>query len=87
MTIKIAMMYDFDQTLCTRNMQEYSLLPELGVDPNDFWSEVARTARENNMDPTLTYMYLMIRKARQRIIQSRENPFRSWARTLSSIPA
>ncbi len=65
MTIKIAMMYDFDQTLCTRNMQEYSLLPELGVVPSDFWGEVAATAREKNMDPTLTYMYLMIRKARE----------------------
>ena len=61
MTIKIAMMYDFDQTLCTRNMQEYSLLPELGVVPSDFWGEVASMAREKNMDPTLTYMYLMIR--------------------------
>ncbi|MDL2264270.1 hypothetical protein LJC31_06410 [Synergistaceae bacterium OttesenSCG-928-I11] len=27
----IAMLYDFDKTLCTKNMQEYSFIPRLGI--------------------------------------------------------
>ena len=33
--IKAAIVYDFDKTLCTKDMQEYSLIPELGYNnPN-----------------------------------------------------
>ena len=38
---KAAIVYDFDKTLCTKDMQEYSLIPSLGYDsPRDFWDEV-----------------------------------------------
>ena len=58
----IAIMYDFDKTLCTRDMQEYTFLPNLGIEASDFWEE-ANILRENNkMDQVLTYMYLMFRK-------------------------
>ena len=58
----IAIMYDFDKTLCTRDMQEYTFLPNLGVNVNDFWNE-ANILRENNkMDQVLAYMYLMFKK-------------------------
>lgn len=58
----IAIMYDFDKTLCTRDMQEYTFLPNLGIEASDFWNE-ANLLRENEkMDQVLTYMYLMFRK-------------------------
>lgn len=34
----IAIMYDFDKTLCTTNMQEYSFIPEIGLTADEFWS-------------------------------------------------
>ena len=38
---KIAIVYDFDKTLCTKDMQEYSLIPSLGYSKaSDFWDEV-----------------------------------------------
>ena len=38
---KVAILYDFDKTLCGKDMQEYSLIPSLGYDnPKDFWKEV-----------------------------------------------
>ncbi len=64
--IKVALMYDFDKTLCTRNMQEYDLLPELGVKPEVFWKEVADMSRRENMESTLAYMYLLLQKSRDR---------------------
>jgi len=29
----VAIIYDFDKTLCDKDMQEYSFLPNLGLDP------------------------------------------------------
>ena len=33
----IALMYDFDKTLCPRDMQEFSFIPSLGMDSGAFW--------------------------------------------------
>ena len=60
----IALVYDFDGTLSPRPMQEYSFLPQLGVDPAEFWAECGRIAREQGADPLITYMHLMYKKAK-----------------------
>lgn len=59
----IAIMYDFDKTLCPKDMQEYSFIPNIGMKCNDFWSEVNKLAKENTMDNILAYMYMMIKKS------------------------
>ncbi|MBR6332186.1 MAG: haloacid dehalogenase-like hydrolase [Dehalococcoidales bacterium] len=61
---KIAIMYDFDKTLCTKNMQEYAFLPKVGATPKDFWEDADRMAEEKKMDRVLAYMYLMLDKSR-----------------------
>ena len=33
----IALLYDFDKTLCTQDMQNYAFIPSLGLAPGDFW--------------------------------------------------
>jgi len=58
----IAIMYDFDKTLCTRDMQEYTFFPNLGLNADNFWSETNRLRFDNKMDPVLSYMYLMFKK-------------------------
>lgn len=35
----IAIMYDFDKTLCAKDMQEYTFIPNLGMDSSKFWNE------------------------------------------------
>ena len=32
----IAIMYDFDKTPCTRDMQEYTFIPSIGMEPEEF---------------------------------------------------
>lgn len=54
----IAIMYDFDKTLCTKDMQEYSFIPNLGMNAESFWND-ANALRKEKMDQVLTYMYLM----------------------------
>jgi hypothetical protein len=58
----IALVYDFDGTLSPSNMQEYTVLPKLGIAPKDFWEEVRATARKNEAEDILTYMRLMFEK-------------------------
>ena len=60
---KVAVIYDFDKTLCDRDMQEYSLIPDLGYEtPGVFWKEVDQIAREQDMDNISAYLF-MLRKA------------------------
>ena len=63
--VKLALIYDFDQTLSPRSMQEYSLLPSLGVEDTVFWKSVAEFSRENNMDSVLGYMYCLMKQAQK----------------------
>ncbi len=62
----IALVYDFDGTLSPKPMQEYSFLPQLGLDPKAFWAECARVAKEQGADPLITYMHLMYKKAKEK---------------------
>jgi hypothetical protein len=65
----IALVYDFDGTLCPRPMQEYAFLPKIGAQPADFWEESNRIAREQGADPMITYMHLLYKKAKARGIR------------------
>jgi phosphoserine phosphatase len=60
----IALVYDFDGTLSPKPMQEYSLLPKIGVEAEAFWAESNRLATEQSADPLITYMHLMYKKAK-----------------------
>ena len=58
----IAIMYDFDKTLCTKDMQEYTFIPNLGIDADKFWNDANKLRDRTKMDQVLTYMYLMFKK-------------------------
>ena len=59
----IALMYDFDKTLCTKDMQEFSFIPSLNMTSEEFWQESEGLARKEKMDSMLAYMYTMLRRA------------------------
>ena len=61
----IAIMYDFDKTLCTRDMQEYTFIPSIGMEPHEFWSHTGQVAARETMDSILTYLYCMVEKAHE----------------------
>ena len=61
----VAIMYDFDKTLCTKNMQEYSFIPEIGISENDFWSAAGKLSKEKQMDGILAYMWLMLLESKK----------------------
>ncbi len=60
---KAAVLYDFDKTLCDKDMQEYSLIPSLGYeDAGEFWKEVIALTKGNRMDSISAYLYLLQKK-------------------------
>ncbi len=66
-----AIMYDFDKTLSTKDMQEYAFIPGIGMTPDEFWGECNRLTKGNSMDQILSYMYVMLREARGKKLLNR----------------
>ena len=70
----IALIYDFDNTLATKDMQEFTFIPELGMTPTEFWGKCDELSHKHNMDNILAYMLLMAQKANEKGIDlSRES--------------
>ena len=72
----VALMYDFDKTLCTKDMQEYGFIPALGMSAAQFWGEVDALTNAQEMDSILAYMYRMVEKAGERDIPITRETFR-----------
>ena len=64
----IAIVYDFDKTLSTDDMQNFSFIPELGMEPADFWGRTALLVKETGMENILAYMYVMIEQCKEKNI-------------------
>ena len=65
----IGILYDFDKTLCTTDMQEYSFIKNLGVTSSDFWGEAAGITDEHEVEKILAYMFVMIKKCKEKGIK------------------
>ncbi len=50
----LAIVYDFDGTLTPQPMQEYTVLPQLGLSGEEFWTEVNAEVRRTGGDAILT---------------------------------
>ncbi len=64
----VAIMYDFDKTLCTKDMQDYSFIPSLGMTEEEFWFFANDLGRREHMDSILAYMYAMVKISKDKNI-------------------
>jgi len=72
----IALIYDFDKTLCTKNMQEYEFIPDtIGMQPDEFWQQSRGLATLHGMDQILAYMYLMVQTAAKKEVTVKRDEF------------
>ena len=70
---KVALIYDFDETLSTTYMQDYLLIPKLGMKPETFWKKANEWSLENKADQVTGSMYYFTKIAREKnICLSRE---------------
>lgn len=82
----VALLYDFDKTLCTQDMQNYSFIPSLGMSPHDFWEETNEFVEKNQMDGILAYMYRMVRKSREKGVPLTRETLRRCGQDISFFP-
>ena len=62
----IAIMYDFDKTLCTKDMQDYGFIPSLDLRPDEFWHKANEFGFGAQMDGVLAYLYTMIEESKRK---------------------
>ncbi len=82
----IAIMYDFDKTLTTKDMQEYTFIPKLGMEARSFWAKANALAEKEEMDSILAYMKLMLDESKKRNQPIRRNDFVSLGSNLEFFP-
>lgn len=62
---KVAFVYDFDETLSTTYMQDYFLIPELGMKPEEFWKQANGWSADNGVDQVTGSMYYFKKRAEE----------------------
>ena len=82
----VAIMYDFDKTLSTTDMQNYSFIPNLGMTPEEFWGETSKFTEENGVERILSYMYVMIKKAKEKGIKITREYLRECGKNIQFYP-
>lgn len=74
---KVAFVYDFDETLSTTYMQDYLLIPKLGMKPETFWKKANAWSLQNNADQVTGSMYYFTKIAKEKNICLSPDVFKS----------
>lgn len=83
----IAIVYDFDGTLTPQPMQEYTILPEIGIKKGkQFWKEVEKEALKTGGEEIVTYMRLMIEMSNHKHYAVTPKILKSLAKNISYYP-
>lgn len=80
---KVALIYDFDETLSVTYMQDYILIPSLGMKPQTFWDKANAWSRENCADQITGSMYYFTKTAKEKGIDLTREFFNNAAKTIT----
>ena len=82
----VAIMYDFDRTLSTTDMQNYSFIPNMGMEPKEFWGSIDQFANKEGVERILSYMYMMIEIAKQKGIEVTKEYLKECGKNIKFYP-
>jgi hypothetical protein len=83
----IALVYDFDGTLTPQPMQEYTVLPEIGIKQGKkFWDTVRKEALKTEGEEIVTYMRLMIEMSKHKHYPVTPKVLKSLAKNITYYP-
>ena len=82
MKTKVAIVYDFDKTLSTDDMQAFGFIQALGMEVDEFWNKCGEFGSQNNTDGILAYMYLTVKEMRDRNIKLTREYFYNCGKTV-----
>ena len=72
---KIAIIYDFYGTLTPKSMQEFTLLPKLGINSKSFWDTIVKEAKETGGETMMIYMRHLLDHAKNKNIKISKREF------------
>ena len=79
---KIAIIYDFDGTLTPKTMQEYTLLPRMGIKSKNFWDDIVKETRETGAESMMVYMRHLLDYAEEKNIAISKKEFYKMAKNI-----
>ena len=79
---KIAIIYDFDGTLTPKTMQEYTLLPRMGIKSKNFWDDIVKETRETGAESMMVYMRHLLDYAEKKNIAISKKEFYKMAKNI-----
>lgn len=62
----VALIYDFDKTLATDDMQTFSFIPNIGLTSSEFWGLTEKFAKATGSESTLAYLHTMIDQCKKK---------------------
>lgn len=83
---RVALLYDFDKTLCPLDMQEYGFLPRIGKDAKSFFSQADSLSDTQVMDMILASMYMMLEAAKENGIEMTRSFLQSCGSSIEFYP-
>ena len=82
----VAIMYDFDKTLSTTDMQNYTFIPNLDMTPEEFWGETGKLSQKYEVERILSYMYCMLKFAKEKGIKVTKDYLRECGKEIKFYP-
>ena len=82
----MAIMYDFDKTLCTTDMQNYGFIPALGMTPEEFWKKTQDFSNGTGVERILSYMYMMIKLGKEKNLPMTKKWFNKLGENIEYYP-
>ena len=82
----VAIMYDFDKTLSTTDMQNYAFIPNLGMTPDEFWGETGKLSAKYEVERILSYMYCMLKFAKDKGIKVTKDYLKECGKNIEFYP-
>ena len=79
-------MYDFDKTLSTTDMQNYTFIPNLGLTPDEFWGKTSEFSAKTGCERILSYMFVMLQEAKKKGIKVTREYLRECGRNIKFYP-
>ena len=75
--VKVALIYDFDGTLSTTNMQDYCLIPQFKMSAKTFWQQANAWWKDNDADQITSSMYYFVKMSHEKKIPLTKEIFAS----------
>ncbi len=82
----LAILYDFDSTLATSDMQNFSFIPALGMTPDEFWQKTTDFANKTGTERTLSYLYVMIKTCEEKGIRMTSEFLKEMGKNIRFFP-